>query len=105
MTISSATSSSAPTAASERRLTVAAATLLVCVSLLFQPARAADDVETRSLSELRRDLDAGKTTSVQLVEAFTRRIEAIDKGGPQLRAIIAVNPRAMAQARALDQEL
>src|SRR5687767_12194597 len=68
-------------------------------------ALAAEPVETRTLSELRRDLDSGATTSVALVQAFTQRIEAIDKQGPQLRAIIAINPKALAQARALDQEL
>jgi amidase len=77
--------------------------LLLLPSL--QPARAAEPVETRTLSQLRRDLDSGATTSVALVQAFTQRIATIDKQGPQLRAIIAVNPRALAQARALDEEL
>lgn len=68
-------------------------------------ARAADDGDTRTLSELRADLDSRKTTSVALVQALTQRIDAIDTHGPQLRSIIAINPEAMAQARALDQEL
>ncbi|GFE83332.1 amidase [Steroidobacter agaridevorans] len=68
-------------------------------------AHAADDPDTRTLSELRADLDARKTTSVELVEAFTRRIEAIDRNGPQLRSVIAINPDALKQARALDKEL
>ena len=78
--------------------------LLILMSSL-QPALAAEPAETRTLSDLRRDLDAGATTSVALVQAFTQRIEALDQQGPRLRAIIAVNPRALAQARALDQEL
>jgi len=66
----------------------------------------ADDApDTRTLSELRADLDARKTTSVELVEAFTRRIEAIDRNGPKLRSVIAINPDALKQARALDKEL
>lgn len=80
------------------------APLLFLVAAI-QPTLAAEPAETRTLSELRRDLDSGATTSVALVQAFMQRIEAIDKQGPQLRAIIAVNPRALAQARALDQEL
>jgi amidase len=72
---------------------------------LAQPARAADGADTRSLTELRRDLDARKTSSVELVQAFTQRIEDIDRRGPRLRSIIALNPDALAQARALDQEL
>jgi amidase len=80
------------------------APLLLLIASL-QPALAAEPPETRSLSELRRDLDSGATTSVALVQAFTERISAIDKQGPRLRAIIAINPRALAQAKALDQEL
>ncbi len=68
-------------------------------------ANAADAPDPRTVSELRADLDARKTTSVELVEAFTRRIEAIDRNGPQLRSVIAVNPDALKQARALDKEL
>ncbi len=63
---------------------------------------AADEPDTRTLSELRADLDSRKTTSVELVEAFTRRIEAIDRNGPQPRSVIAINPDAIKQARALE---
>lgn len=66
---------------------------------------AADAPDARTVTELRAALDSRKTTSVELVEAFTRRIEAIDRNGPQLRSVIAVNPDALAQARALDKEL
>lgn len=79
--------------------------LLLFLLPSLQPVSAAEPAETRTLSELRRDLDSGATTSVALVQAFTQRIAAIDKQGPQLRAIISVNPQAVAQARALDQEL
>lgn len=78
------------------------APLLLLVTTL---QAAAEPAETRTLGELRRDLDSGATTSVALVQTFTQRIEAIDKQGPQLRAIIAINPQALAQAKALDQEL
>lgn len=68
-------------------------------------ARAPDAGEQRSLSELRRDLDAGKVSAEQLVRSYTRRIEAIDRRGPQLRSIIVINPDAMKQALELDREL
>ncbi|MET0534842.1 MAG: amidase [Steroidobacter sp.] len=79
------------------------ALLFIAFSSLTFAAEAPPD--TRSLSELRRDLDSGATTSVALVQAFTQRIETIDRQGPRLRSIIAINPRALDQARALDQEL
>jgi amidase len=62
------------------------------------PAAAYDPVE-KSIAQLEADLAAGRTTSVELVEAYTRRIEALN---PTLRAVIAVNPAALADARAAD---
>jgi len=79
--------------------------MLATLSIAAGAVHAADEPDTRTLSELRSDLDSRKTTSVELVEAFTRRIEAIDRNGPQLRSIIAINPDALKQARALDKEL
>ncbi|HEY0684641.1 MAG TPA: amidase [Steroidobacter sp.] len=77
---------------------------LIALTLVASMA-AADEPDTRTLSELRADLDSRKTTSVELVQALMRRIEAIDRNGPQLRSVIAINPDALNQARALDKEL
>jgi amidase len=55
--------------------------------------------------ELRAELDEGKTTSVALVQAYLERIEAIDRNGPRVRSVLALNPDALAQAKALDAEL
>ena len=79
--------------------------VLVAVCVAAGSVNAAEDADTRTVSELRADLDSRKTTSVELVEALTRRIEAIDRKGPQLRSVIAINPDALKQARALDKEL
>ena len=51
-----------------------------------------------------RAMAEGRTTSEQLVKAYLARIEAIDRSGPTLRSVIAVNPNALAEARALDAE-
>jgi amidase len=79
--------------------------LAATVSVAAGAANAVEPADTRTVSELRADLDSRKTTSVELVEAFTRRIEAIDRNGPKLRSVIAINPDAIKQARALDKEL
>src|SRR5687767_837881 len=79
--------------------------MLAALSMATATAYAVDEADSRTVSELRADLDARKTTSVELVEFFTRRIEAIDRNGPQLRSVIAINPDALKQARALDKEL
>ena len=47
---------------------------------------------------------AGTLTSEQLVRAALARIAALDKAGPRLNAVIALNPHALADARKLDAE-
>ncbi len=85
------------------------------LGLLFSvPAGAADVTQPeevlwapvlgRSLSQLGRDLAGGKITSEQLVIAYLARIAAIDTSGPSLHAVIALNPHALEDARALDAE-
>jgi amidase len=66
----------------------------------FDPAPQID----KSIAELRADLDAGRTTSEKLVRAYLARIEAMDRKGPTLRAIVTVNPDAQRIARDLDRE-
>src|SRR4051794_32860987 len=62
------------------------------------------EVAEKSIAELQAALSAGEVTSRELVEAYLARIEAYDRGGPRLNAIIAVNARARDDAEALDRE-
>ncbi len=71
---------------------------LAAVPLMVSPA-AAYDVAEKSVAELAADLAAGRTTSVALVTAYEARIARLN---PQLHAVIAVNPDALAAARAAD---
>ena len=66
------------------------------------PARL--DVVELSATEARARLGAGTLTSRQLTQAYLDRIAAIDDAGPALHAIIELNPRALADAEALDAE-
>ncbi|WP_375381705.1 amidase [uncultured Sphingomonas sp.] len=61
-------------------------------------------VEERSIDDLQAAMTAGKASSVDLVQAYLARIAAMDRKGPTLRAVIALNPDALAQAKALDAE-
>ena len=61
-------------------------------------------VEEKSVAQLEADMAAGKVTSEGLVKAYLARIEAIDRSGPGLRSVIALNPQALAAARVLDAE-
>ncbi len=47
---------------------------------------------------------AGTLTSEALVRAYLARIEAIDRAGPKLNSVLALNPHALADARKLDAE-
>jgi amidase len=60
---------------------------------------AAYDPQEKSLVELEADLLAGRTTSVELVRLYQRRIAELN---PKLHAIIALNPDALASAKAAD---
>ena len=87
-------------------LRVAAATLLgsllACTADRAAPPHT--DLQGQSISELQAALQSGATTSEALVRAYLDRIEALDRNGPELRAVISLNPDAIEQARALDRE-
>jgi amidase len=62
------------------------------------------DVEEKSVAELGAAMADGSTTAEGLVLAYQARIQALDLEGPALRAVLAQNPAALEQARALDAE-
>jgi len=55
-----------------------------------------------SLVELRIALDQGRITSAELVGAYLERIATVDQPAGGLHAVLAVNGKAMEQARAWD---
>jgi amidase len=82
-----------------------AALIVVALIVANQLATAAPyAVEEKSIAELQADLAAGQTTSEALVAAYIARIEAIDRAGPTLHSVLALNPRAADDARTLDAE-
>jgi len=56
----------------------------------------------KTLPEVSDALAAGELTSEELTQTYIDRIEAIDRNGPMLQSILAINPDAMAQAKASD---
>lgn len=84
--------------------------LVFAALLCAQPAaaqetpRAGRAVIETSISELQAEMAAGRMTSERITRAYLARIEAIDRRGPALHSVIAVNPDAIAQARTLDAE-
>ncbi|EJD52035.1 amidase signature enzyme [Auricularia subglabra TFB-10046 SS5] len=69
------------------------------------PSRAVfPDLYEASIAELQHGLERGHFTSVDLVKAYFARIEEVNTKGPELRAVLELNPSALAQAAALDLE-
>jgi Asp-tRNA(Asn)/Glu-tRNA(Gln) amidotransferase A subunit family amidase len=64
---------------------------------------AAFHVEEAGIAEIHAAMKGGRLTCRGLVEQYLRRIEAYDKNGPALNAIVQVNPAALAEAEALDR--
>ncbi|RDI50260.1 amidase [Flavobacterium glaciei] len=63
------------------------------------------ELDEETISSLREKLTSGKYTSEQLVQLYLKRIEAIDKNGPQLNSVIEINPDAVTIAITMDKEL
>jgi amidase len=60
-------------------------------------------LEGASIVQLDVELSSGRLSSERLVRFYLDRIARMDHAGPNLHAIIALNPEALAQARALDK--
>src|SRR5215471_3224618 len=61
-------------------------------------------LEEATAAQLQDWMTSGRYTSRQLTEMYLRRIEEIDRRGPELHAVIEVNPDALSIADALDAE-
>ncbi len=62
----------------------------------------ASGIIAASIPEIADALDAGTTTSEQLVVSYIERIGQIDWSGPTLQSVLTVNPNAINDARASD---
>jgi amidase len=62
------------------------------------------DVVGKDIAALGGDMARQRVSALQLVDAYVARIRRLDRAGPALHAVIAINPEARAQARQLDRE-
>lgn len=62
-------------------------------------------VDPKTIAQLAVDIQAKTITSEALTQAFLDRIAAVDDAGPALNAVLALNPDALSDAKALDAEL
>ena len=61
-----------------------------------------DTIENATVAELQQALAAGHITAGALAHAYLARIEAYDRAGPGLNAVLEVNPEVLAIAASLD---
>ncbi len=61
-------------------------------------------LEEKTIDDLQRMMATGTMSSKQITQAYLSRIEALNKRGPALHAVIETNPDAIAIASALDAE-
>jgi amidase len=82
--------------------------LLVLAATLGASSAAAQstgvEVHEATITELQAAMTAGRTTSRALVDAYLARIAAYDARGPQVTAMVRVNPNARTEAARLDDE-
>ena len=62
------------------------------------------DLQTATVADINAAIDAGALSSEKLVQLYLNRIDAYDKKGPKINAVITFNPKALEEARALDAE-
>lgn len=68
------------------------------------PLIAGFELDEMTVAELQSAMASGKYTSRTLVENYSARIRDMDRMGPALRAVIEMNPDALAIADAMDAE-
>ena len=94
-------------AATGRALALAAVTLLNAIQAGAQQrartSTAPFHVEGATIAQIHAAMQDGSLTCVGLVQQYLRRIDAYDKKGPAVNAIVLVNPDALATAADLDR--
>jgi len=62
------------------------------------------DLDELTVAQLQEGMRTGRWTARSLTEQYLARIDALDQRGPNLHAVLEVNPDALAVADALDAE-
>ncbi len=78
--------------------------LIVCLTVAAVPlAGQGFEVEEATIAQVHDAMKAGRLTCHALVSQYLRRIDAYDKNGPAINAIVLINPDAEKQADELDR--
>lgn len=68
------------------------------------PTSPAPELADARVADLQARMSSGETSAQALAEAYLARIAALDDIGPRLQSVIAINPVALDEARAMDEE-
>jgi amidase len=90
-----------------RRTTALLTALIIGHCSLFIPVqlRAAElNLADATIADLQTAFAKGSLTAEKLTQIYLARIDAYDQKGPVINSVILLNPKALAEARALDAE-
>jgi amidase len=90
----------------KRQLLFGAVAILGTAALVAQQTTqqpAPFQIEETTIAAIHATMKSGQLTCRGLVEQYLRRIEAYDKNGPALNAIVQLNPDALKEAEELDR--
>src|SRR3954447_11134121 len=87
-----------------RHLPAAALAAVLCLTSLTPTHATSFDFDAMTIADINRAFDRGTLTAERLVQLCLARIQAYDRQGPSLRAVLTLNPKALDTARALDAE-
>lgn len=87
-----------------RRSRVRAFVLAVGLVVTRLPGATPFPFAEATIDDLQARMAAGELTALALTNAYLERIAAIDQAGPSLRAVLEINPDALAIAAARDAE-
>ena len=81
------------------------ALLCLLIAALSLPAQAPApfEVEEATIAQVHDAMQAGRLTCRALVDQYLKRIDAYDKNGPAINAIVLINPAVKDQAEELDR--
>lgn len=85
---------------------IAAALILSACSTTYTSEREDNTFDEKwlsaSASEQARAIKSGDLSAYDLVQAYLKRIEKLDRQGPSVQAVLSINPDALKQARQAD---
>ncbi|HUQ88307.1 MAG TPA: amidase family protein [Vicinamibacterales bacterium] len=78
--------------------------VLLIAALTPLSAQRTIDLDAATIADVNAAFAKGTLTSERLTQMFLARIDAYDRKGPALRAVLTINPKALEVARAMDAE-